>query len=533
MSDYYSTDSEDVAEPEYMISWKERTKFAVDVRLDGEDYYDDVLPSDDEEESIDKESVEDKSIEEAKEIDEQQLAIEEIQAAALFKFKMTMENEQRMERALAIVTANVVEPCHPSLPCMPDIVLEHILHFATNKAHDVCVYERVCKRIRQITLRDEFWNRRFERGSTIGFFESMVRDVESSREKKLLNLGVRNIRSYQKSDENQILCVLDSADTLPETFRTVVASVVARMIHIGHGICFRLRGDTVGYLAEILQEYMCRRLQDAVLFAIHDGRTEVQSIDMRRLTGRCILQGPCLTHLGQQVHPPCNVNMKEHGKIESVLDCSCSLSSISGTIWRWPDDDCHDVLPAEAGRRIIRRIAYCAGVNKMSSDAFVAAEAEFLHTMGILVVDALESSVQMAKSSAYRDASQEVCYNAPRRCTTLDTFEIPPPPLRWKVEDCDITEGDIIEEIYTIVPGQIRAAAERRNIFPYHVYGDTWIPSNGFTVEEEKAIEESYYYKLFDADSSDSEDEGGDDVEEENLIENEEDLEYYLGMDWD
>ena len=55
---------------------------------------------------------------------------------------------------------------------------------------------------------------------------------------------------------------------------------------------------------------------------------------------------------------------------------------------------------------------------------------------------------------------------------------------------------------YTIVPGQIQAAAEQRNIIPCNVYGDTWVASAGFTVEEEKEIEESYYYK---DDSSDNE----------------------------
>ena len=56
-----------------------------------------------------------------------------------------------------------------------------------------------------------------------------------------------------------------------------------------------------------------------------------------------------------------------------------------------------------------------------------------------------------------------------------------------------------------IVPGQIRAAAERRNIVPYEVHGDTWVASSGFTAEEEKEIEESYYYKAYCDDSSDME----------------------------
>ncbi|KAL9187127.1 hypothetical protein ACHAXT_010847 [Thalassiosira profunda] len=60
-----------------------------------------------------------------------------------------------------------------------------------------------------------------------------------------------------------------------------------------------------------------------------------------------------------------------------------------------------------------------------------------------------------------------------------------------------ITEWLKTELLYTIVPGQIRAAAEKREIAPSVVYGDTWIPSPGFTVDEERGIEESYYYQPF------------------------------------
>lgn len=37
-------------------------------------------------------------------------------------------------------------------------------------------------------------------------------------------------------------------------------------------------------------------------------------------------------------------------------------------------------------------------------------------------------------------------------------------------------------------------AAERRNITPSHVCGDTWIVSAGMTQEEEMDTEESFYY---------------------------------------
>ena len=61
-----------------------------------------------------------------------------------------------------------------------------------------------------------------------------------------------------------------------------------------------------------------------------------------------------------------------------------------------------------------------------------------------------------------------------------------PPPLSWKMEPQN--------QIYTIVPGQIKTAAEQRGIWPCNVYGITWVPTLGFTAEEEFDIEMSYYY---------------------------------------
>ena len=84
----------------------------------------------------------------------------------------------------------------------------------------------------------------------------------------------------------------------------------------------------------------------------------------------------------------------------------------------------------------------------------------------------------------------ELAYNEPT--TSIDMFQIPPPPFKTP-------------PVHTIVPGQIRAAAEERDITPDNVYGDVWVSSSGFTKEEEEEIERSYYYK--DNKSSNEDDE--------------------------
>jgi len=52
-----------------------------------------------------------------------------------------------------------------------------------------------------------------------------------------------------------------------------------------------------------------------------------------------------------------------------------------------------DIIPSEIRRKIIRMIAYQAGITKMTGEAFAVAEIKLLHTMGVLLVTAYESSM--------------------------------------------------------------------------------------------------------------------------------------------
>ena len=210
----------------------------------------------------------------------------------------------------------------------------------------------------------------------------------------------------------------------------------------------------------------------------------------------------------------CNVGMNEHEQVASIL-CSCSLPSSSGTIWRWPLDDCHGVLQPESSRKFIRRMADQAGILEISNEAYILAEAELLHAMGMLLVEAYESSVEieMTRKTSFLSADEELTYNEPT--DSVDMFKIPPPSFdysnRWNPG----------RQCTTIVPGQIRFAAEMRYITPYIVYGNVWIASAGFTSEEEMEIERSYYYESESVNLSDNEEdnnESGDEEPEESDI---------------
>lgn len=214
---------------------------------------------------------------------------------------------------------------------------------------------------------------------------------------------------------------------------------------------------------------MVKRLQDASLLAIHSSRTEVQEHDWIKLPSQDVLSR-------------CNVSEKYHAKdgYTFSFECSCFLPSFSGIVWRWPENDCCDVLPVGAGRTIIRHLAYKAGIPYISSGALKLAETELLHTLAVLLVEGYESSVEMAKHTQYLEPDEPLSYGLCH--DSIDMFYVPPPPLRT------LTEDDVEETVYTIVPGQISVAAERRNIQPNKVYGC-------FLSEESEEREMSYYYK--------------------------------------
>ena len=144
----------------------------------------------------------------------------------------------------------------------------------------------------------------------------------------------------------------------------------------------------------------------------------------------------------------------------------------------------------------------------MSNEAFILAEAEMLHALGVLLVCAYESSVNMkGKVTPFLDEEDELTYEAPH--SAVDMFSSPPPPFQ--------NEQQLV---YTIVPGHIRTAAEQRGITPYKVYGAEWVASSGFTKDEEMEIERSYYYKDISSSDDDEDEESCSDDEIEDRKEN-------------
>ena len=436
------------------------------------------------------------SSEEAEEVSDEQLRLELEQA------QVATAKQEGVAISINFDNMNKCADGSPSLMGMSDKMTEIILSYL--HVGEVVLMEGVCKRFRKMAENDDLWTRLI-----------MMTPLWA---------GLRNIRKYQLSTYKEgllsVLCekienrglvsaFIENNELIndPEPLRNVCHCLLSKMKYMdaeSNSASFRLRGDTVSYLAELIQGYMIQFLQKALCSAVHCGRAEVQKDDIALVTKEFHSFESCYS---SQQQLKCDISEEHHGNI-AALDCSCSIPSKSGIVWRWPADDCHDVLPPEAGRRIIRMLSYMAGINKMSSDAFVLAEAELLHTMGVLLADAYESSIEQAKSAYFLDADETVVYRMamsneppPMSSNCIDMFKVPPPPLiaargdTMETEDFNDTMLDTPKGItHTIVPGQLVVAAERRGITPNNVYGDGWVASKGLSEEEEREIEASYYY---------------------------------------
>ena len=160
----------------------------------------------------------------------------------------------------------------------------------------------------------------------------------------------------------------------------------------------------------------------------------------------------------------------------------------------------------------------------MSNEAFILAEAELLHALGGLLVCAYESCVDVEKSRRTQllDAEEELTYNQPI-FSVRDMFKSPPPPFYPKNHH---DYNPDVALVYTLVPGQIEAAAEQRGITPSKVYGDVWVAISGFDPEEEEETEKSYYYKetyrYYDSDYDSEESDMN--ISDSDLSENEENI---------
>ena len=335
------------------------------------------------------------------------------------------------------------------LSYMPDKVLTLIFQYVAQRPHELLPVERVCKSMRQLLLNDEIW-------AAIPFTEPHNCDQIyrlnhlTIREKDFYAEGVRAIRYHQEQTDNIMLSILGGG---ANGFRSLCQTLLNKLRRDSNYLPrVHVRGDTVGYLAEMLQQWMVTKLESAREHRFKDRNTPGSYPVVITKSDFLGMDVMCLNCGVPDGHHPCNCNM------------------ISDD-WKWPVDHCSgdDVMKSNDRRKIIRRLAYRASVVNMTAETFDVLSTELLHQMGCLLADAYSISKHSIGYFPWKSYRGEI-----------DMFNCAPPCTEPK-------------SLVTIVPGQIRKAAERRGITTFHVYGDTWIASSGSTVDQERAEAEALY----------------------------------------
>ena len=476
-----------------MISWKDGSSSEERERrgltLDFGEYY--ISDPDEELSSSDDEMEEAEEVSEAVEVSEGNLTSD-----------MLEEEEARGNEVSRHVSMFIHNdgPCDktppsPSLIGMPDEILQRIFLILSGDEYEnfqsLSPVEAVCKRMLRVVITEKLLVKR-----------------NICRRKKLL----RSIRKHQKRTENIIIKELASHagdEGVAGVLRDVAAGVVSRMHHSGDEIYFRLRGDvsifdyaclqplhtdthnrniqSLGYLTEFLQDYMVRMLDESYFCSIHGGSLVLKAEDIILRSNLC----------------PQSKLLKEFMSSEPLIG-----EPKSGATWRWPEGGLCGALPPDAGRTIVRGLAFRAGVCEMNDDAFLLAEEVMLRLMGVVVVDALEATIETSLTHFLKE-NEEYVYDSMVGDDdfAIDAYCIPPPPIHADDEET---------LLYTVVPGLLRNAVRSR--FTGHsLYSHPWVKCQGDAeeynvsssvirnaevAEEEWELEASYYYEILDCEET-------------------------------
>ena len=288
----------------------------------------------------------------------------------------------------------------PTLPTMPTAILLNILQYVDGDSDkryhpDILAFERTCRSFHHLLKKDTIWGTLFPnecRG------RKHFDHPPTMRDKTFLCASLRGIRKYQKNSYrvNILLRYLGGAVGV----RRIVGLLLDAMNPLRVRPPLFLRGDAIEYLVEVIQGHTIARLQKVLLLVIRnlrpgDGYPEVTEKDF------CLLDELTLyddsfrhpSYLGEL-----NCNALEHCRCSIANNKhSCKrMASLYGEVWwTWPDHNCasEEILGAEDRRKMVRALAYRAGIVKMSGSAFSIVATEVLHHMAVIVSYAYDTFV--------------------------------------------------------------------------------------------------------------------------------------------
>ena len=356
---------------------------------------------------------------------------------------------QQFEVMLSYVTDD------PSLYTMPDTILLHIFGFilaidghiwlrtgtcltprivisrhsclCTNSLKTHLALEKTCHRLNTLLCKDSTIKLLYSNNDTLYPDNTITPEfnyqVGSLREKLFIVNGLRMMSKFQtqsgdskeiEKGQDQLICeymgganglrrivdnILNQMElSVPEEavvndavigFNQSIGGVMIPPEFPPNGFKLFLRGDSIAYLAEVVEQHMVQRLEAAMHLAMFRSK-------------------PAASHPYPTVCPDdivfvdamrndFDLNFCVGRRYQVPQGChKCQRLSISSTPkkWIWPENDCMDdeIIGAETMQRLVRAIAFRAGILKLSGPAFECIAAEILHYLAVIVIDAFETS---------------------------------------------------------------------------------------------------------------------------------------------
>jgi hypothetical protein len=271
----------------------------------------------------------------------------------------------------------------PNLDTMPGEVSLRIIQYVDDENHrDILALERTCRAFWILLKDDKHWDAIASTRS--GEFQY----PPTSRERAFLWMSLRNIRKFQKGGDNLVLEYLGEADGIRRLMGLLLDAMkppgIDRLIPI-------IRGDAIEYLTEVIQCNAIYRMQKALTLVVGtlrpgDGYPTITAKDLRLLDG--------LFHAtpdGGNGYLHCSVVDKVH-VCDRVFSANGGDDPNIHQRWKWPEHDCQDnnFLGQEERRKLVRALAYRAGITKMSGEAFSILSTEILHDMAVLLYSAFD-----------------------------------------------------------------------------------------------------------------------------------------------
>jgi hypothetical protein len=348
-----------------------------------------------------------------------------------------------------------------SIETIPDVCIQQILYFVNN-AKDFRSCELMCKKMQRIIRCDDQW--KYCGGKYIG-------GVLTDRARACIHENLGRIRETQRKDTTMDAIVGTlGVNGLKKLVNDIIQCCLPQRLKANHS--YYLRGDTLAVMAEAVQFYMTEQLERASLISINRTRANNDYPEIR-----------------------CDDYTLAETLLLGVQRRSLALSFrgfFTTAGGRHDIDDYPDTmtLPGRSTRdTVIRKLAFRAGVVKMTSTVYDFAWKSLIQLIVVLVAPACTELVEISRFESGRKRSLD----------TTDMRMVPPPALEQ-------ISGILL---HTPVPRQIQDAASRLGIG--RVYGDVWLVCEGSTEEVEIAAAEARYIVKMDEEGSAEDSESIDD----------------------